>query len=69
MMTNTEIWFRDPCQLFHNIISSPDFAEEIDWSPYYEYIGNIGDKQNHCFHDFFSGDWVWKQAVHDHPVP
>jgi hypothetical protein len=68
MMTNMEIWFRDPCQLIHNIIGSPDFAEEIDWSPYHKYVSNIGDKQNHCFHDFFSRDWVWKQAVHDHPV-
>jgi hypothetical protein len=67
MTTDTEIWFRDPRQLIHNIISSPDFVEEIDWSPYHEYVGNIHDKENHRFHDFFSGDWVWKQAVRNYP--
>jgi hypothetical protein len=60
MITETEIWYRDPSQLIHNIIGSPDFHEEIDFVPYHEYIG---DREIHRFHDFFSGDWVWKQAV------
>jgi len=67
MTTDTEICFRDPRQLIHNILGSPDFVGEIDWSPYHEYAGNIGDKENHHFHDFFSRDWEWKQAVCNHP--
>jgi hypothetical protein len=25
MTMSTEIWYRDPCQLIHNIVGSPDF--------------------------------------------
>lgn len=60
MTTSTEVWYRDPRRLIHDIIGSPDFQDEIDYAPYHEYIG---DRKNHQFHDFFSGDWVWKQAV------
>ena len=28
--TDTEIWFRDPHQLIHNILSSPNFLREIN---------------------------------------
>jgi len=60
MTTPTEIWYRDPRQLIHDIVGSPDFRDEIDYVPYHEYVGH---QNNHQFHDFFSGDWVWKQAV------
>ena len=60
MTTPTEIWYRDPRRLIHDIVGSPDFKDEIDYSPYHEYVGH---RNNHQFHDFFSGDWVWKQAV------
>jgi hypothetical protein len=60
MTMSTEIWYRDPCQLIHNIVGSPDFWDEIDYIPYHEYIG---DQNNHQFHDFFSGNWAWKQVV------
>jgi len=60
MTTPTEIWYRNPRQLIHDIIGSPDFQDEIDYVPYHEYVGH---QNNHRFHDFFSGDWVWKQAV------
>ena len=60
MTTPTEIWYRDPRQLIHDIVGSPDFKDEIDYVPYHEYVGY---QNNHRFHDFFSGDWVWKQAV------
>lgn len=60
MTTPSEIWYRDPRQLIHDIVGSPDFQDEIDYVPYHEYVGH---RNNHQFHDFFSGDWVWKQAV------
>ena len=60
MTTSTKVWYRDPRQLIHNIVGSPDFRDEIDYVPYHEYVGH---RNNHQFHDFFSGDWAWKQAV------
>jgi hypothetical protein len=54
-----DVWFRDPRTIVHNLISNPDFDGEFDYAPYQEY-----DKAgNHCFCDFMSGDWAWKQAV------
>ena len=60
MTIPSEVWYRDPCQLIHDIIGSPNFQDEIDYVPYHKYVGH---RNNHQFHDFFSGDWVWKQAV------
>jgi len=60
MTTPSEIWYRDPRQLIYDIVGSPDFQDEIDYVPYHEYVSH---RNNHQFHDFFSGDWVWKQAV------
>jgi hypothetical protein len=53
------IWFRDPHQLFLNILKNPDFAGSFDYAPYRQY-----DKQgNRQYEHFMSGDWAWKQAV------
>lgn len=60
MTAECEVWFRDPRKLIHNILGNPDLTNEVDYVPYHEYVG---EKDNHRFHDFMSGDWAWKQAV------
>ena len=40
MTTPTEIWYRDPCWLIHDIVGSCNFQGEIDYVPYHEYIGH-----------------------------
>jgi len=40
MTTLTEIWYRNPCQLIHDIIGSPNFQDEINYVPYHKYIGH-----------------------------
>ena len=57
-----EVWFHDPWQLVCNLISNPDFKNEFDYVPYHEYDSH--NFTNHCFHNFMSGDWAWKQAVY-----
>lgn len=52
-------WFRDPRQLVRNILSNPDFKDDIDWTPFHEY----DSKGDHRFQNFMSGDWAWRQAV------
>ena len=59
MTTEFEAWYRDPCQLVLDLISNPDFAKEFDYMPYQEHVANGA----HHFKDFFSGNWVWQQAV------
>jgi hypothetical protein len=44
------------------LLSNPDFDGEFDYVPYKEFEPN-GDRR---FQNFFSGDWVWSQAVHEH---
>jgi len=56
-----EAWFRNPEWLVRNMLLNPDFKDEFDCAPFHEY-----DKDgNHRFHNFMSGDWVWKQGVRD----
>ena len=59
MTAEYDVWFRDPRQLVHNLISNPDFKEEFDYAPVQEYSTDGA----HRFQDFMSGDWAWKQAV------
>lgn len=58
MSAEYEIWFRDPKQLLHNLISNPDFKDEFDYAPYHQY-----EDKNRQYSDFMSGNWAWKQAV------
>lgn len=52
-------WFRDPRQLIRNICGNRGFKDEFDYVPYQEYDCT----GQHQFHDLFSGNWCWRQAV------
>ena len=52
-------WFYDPCKLIRNIIANHAFDGEFNYAPYQEY----DCKGQHRFHDVFSGNWCWQQAV------
>ena len=61
MSSEYDVWFRDPRELIHNLISNPDFHGEFDYSPLREFDGD----ENRRYQDFMSGNWAWKQAVCD----
>jgi hypothetical protein len=52
-------WFRDPGKLIRNMLANHGFDKEFDYVPYqeYDYSGQ------HRFHDVFSGNWCWREAV------
>ena len=59
MDANYDVWYRDACQLVHNIISNPDFENGFDYVPYQEH-----DHDNsHYYHNLMSANWSWRQAV------
>ena len=37
MSSEYDVWFRDPRELVHNLISNPDFHDEFDYSPLREF--------------------------------
>jgi hypothetical protein len=56
------IWYRDPHELFLNMLKNSEFEKSFDYSPYRQY-----DKQgNRRYEHFLSGDWAWKKAVGSH---
>lgn len=59
MSDKFDVWFRDPREVFRNMLDNPDFANETDYAPYYE----LDSKGKRRWQDFMSGDWAWKQAV------
>jgi hypothetical protein len=59
MDASYDVWFRDPHQLVHNIISNPDFENGFDYTPYQEHDAN-GSRR---YHNLMSANWAWKQAV------
>jgi hypothetical protein len=58
MMTSHNIWFRDPLQLVHNLLTNRDFENEFDYMLFQEFNA----KKKQCWRDFMSGDWAWKEA-------
>ncbi|KAG1745056.1 uncharacterized protein EDB91DRAFT_1080565 [Suillus paluster] len=58
MTAKYDVWFHDPCLLVHHMLLNPDFATEIEYVLYRDYT----DEDKHCYKNFFSGDWAWKQA-------
>ena len=54
-----DVWFRDPLDLMHKILSNPDFDGKIDYAPVQEYRSD----GVHRYQNFMSGNWSWKQAV------
>ena len=56
---NYDILFHNACLLVQEMIANPNFAGGFDFTPYQEYSAD----GQHCFQNFMSGDWAWKQAV------
>jgi hypothetical protein len=59
MLSEYDVWFRDPRSLVHNLISNPDYNNEFDYSP----IREVDAEGNRRYQNFMSGNWAWKQAV------
>ncbi|KAG1898813.1 uncharacterized protein F5891DRAFT_1190294 [Suillus fuscotomentosus] len=59
MTDSHEVWFRNPCDNVCNMLTSPDFATEMDLKPYYEFAT---ENDKHQWKDFMYGDWAYKQA-------
>ncbi|KAG2091332.1 uncharacterized protein F5147DRAFT_823151 [Suillus discolor] len=59
MDSEYEVWFRDPREVAHNMLTNSTYTNEIDYCPYREY-STEGNKRQ--WKDFMSGDWVWNQA-------
>ena len=54
-----EVYFRDPHQIFMNMLANPTFAQDFDYTPMQQFNTNGSRPYQH----FMSGDWAWKQAV------
>jgi hypothetical protein len=59
MVTDFEVWYRDPREVINNMLANTDFVNEMDTTPFREYNSD----GRRCYHNFMSGDWAWKQAV------
>ena len=55
-----QVYYRDPHEVVCSIVANPDFATELDYSLYREYVTETNDRR---WCDFMSGDWAWNQAV------
>jgi len=59
MEQSHEVYFRDPQQLFLNVLANPDFVNDFDHTPMQQFDLN-GSRR---YENFMSGDWAWQQAV------
>jgi len=57
------VWYRDPKEVIREMLSRPDFADDIDYQPFREYDSTTDERR---WEDFMSADWAWKQAVCTH---
>jgi hypothetical protein len=65
METEYEVWFRDPLTVVRNLLANPDFNGQFDYTPMREFTNTASGmpSDNRRFQNFFSGNWVWTQAV------
>ncbi|KAG1743374.1 hypothetical protein EDD22DRAFT_958799 [Suillus occidentalis] len=54
-----DVWYRDPHEVIRNMLGNPDYATEMDYRPYREYLTDGDERQ---WQDLMSGDWAWNQA-------
>ncbi len=54
-----QIWYRDPDTVISNMLTNPDFCDELDFAPYVE-VGPDG-KRHWC--NFMSGNFAWRLSV------
>ncbi|KAG2149100.1 uncharacterized protein EDB93DRAFT_1240422 [Suillus bovinus] len=54
-----DVWYRDPHEVIQNMLGNSDYATEMDYRPYREYLTDGDERQ---WQDFMSGDWAWNQA-------
>ena len=59
MEESYEVHFRDPRQLFLNMLANPTFVDDFDYTPMRIFDVNRSRRYEH----FMSGDWAWNQAV------
>ncbi|KAJ3568913.1 hypothetical protein NP233_g5391 [Leucocoprinus birnbaumii] len=52
-----EVWYRDPLKVMEEMISNPEFNNQIDYAP--KWVLWKGKRQ---FGDVMSGNWAWWQA-------
>ncbi|KAG2068101.1 hypothetical protein BDR04DRAFT_1158333 [Suillus decipiens] len=53
-----KVWFCDPHEVVHNMLTNLTYANEMDYCQYRKY-STEGDKRQ--WKDFLSGNWVWDQ--------
>ncbi|KAG1858201.1 hypothetical protein F4604DRAFT_1931231 [Suillus subluteus] len=54
-----DVWYRDPHEVVRSMLVNPEYAMEMDYQPYCEYLTDSDERQ---WQDFMSGDWAWNQA-------
>ena len=59
MLSEYDIWFRDPKVVLQNQLANPDFKGEFDYAPYQTF----NDKGEREWKDLMSANWSYEQAV------
>ncbi|KAI0323173.1 hypothetical protein GY45DRAFT_1231156, partial [Cubamyces sp. BRFM 1775] len=58
MLDEHEVWYRDVRKIVKQMLSNPDFKDQIAYAPYREF----GPDRSRQLRDFMSGEWAWRQA-------
>jgi Plavaka transposase len=59
MLSEYDVWFRDPHVIVKNMIDNPDYNHQFDTTPVRDFDHNGKRKYQH----FMSGDWAWDEAA------
>jgi hypothetical protein len=58
MVTEYELWFRNPREVIKAILANPEFDGHVDYSTYQEF-----ENLQRRYSNVMSGDWAWQQSV------
>ena len=58
MVTEYDVWFRNPCEVIKGILANPEFDGHMDYLAYREF-----ENSQRRYSNVMSGDWAWRQSV------
>jgi hypothetical protein len=58
MITEYDVWFRNPREVIKGILANPEFDGHVDYSAYQEF-----ENSQRRYSNMMSGDWAWRQSV------
>src|SRR5262249_46304202 len=64
---NSQLWLHDPINVIQRLISTPEWADKIDYCPIQEW--QSPERKTRIYSEMWTGDWWWDMQVGTLTIP